>query len=342
MTEIPAETKERVYEWEQMEIGHDAPVLTKEITQELITNFASSVQDESPVYSDGDAARAEGFAGIIAPPSMLFQIAPMRRLDIMHARGYISPEEKKVNPRATPFTGADINFLPVPIELGDVITSVSRIASRWESRSGNRFVSFGITAHNPSGQKVLDYYYTVLWEYSKGQKARPADAAAVPRPTRPERPKGALIGSHTSFAEINSGDTLPGLDNSVTQDLIDDYFHLNSGGGEVSPTALLHVDPKFAESTVFSGTTQGGPHAVAYMVRMLSAGLGLKRLMNGTTFTERALEPVRPGDDIAYVATVLDKREENDRKIVEFEITGTNQLGQTTAAAKAVVNWDLA
>ena len=48
MTEIPAETKERVYEWEQMEIGHDAPVLTKEITQELITNFASSVQDESP------------------------------------------------------------------------------------------------------------------------------------------------------------------------------------------------------------------------------------------------------------------------------------------------------
>ena len=339
MVQTQSEAEEQVYEWEQMEIGHDAPPLAKEITPEMIANFAQSLEDDSPVYADDAVAKTEGFEGIIAPPSMLFQIGPMRRLDIMHARGYISPEEKKVSPRTTPFTGTDINFLPVAIRPGDVITSVSRIANRWESRSGNRFVSFGITAHNQRGEQVLDYFYNVLWEYSKGQKSRPADAAAAHRPSAPEPPKGALIGPETSFADINPGDYLPGLTNRVTQEVIDNYFHLNSSGAEISPTALLHVDTKFAEATVFSGTTQGGPHAVAFIIRMLAAGLGLKRLMNGATFTERALEPVRPGDDVSYLAAVLDKREEEGLQIVEFEVKGTNQLDQTTSAAKVVVNW---
>ena len=61
--------------------------------------------------------------------------------------------------------------------------------------------------------------------------------------------------------------------------------------------------------------------------------------MNGAKLTERALEPVRPGDDVAYLATVLDKHEEESRQIVEFEVKGTNQLDQTTSAAKVVVNW---
>jgi acyl dehydratase len=257
----------------------------------------------------------------------------------MHARGYISPEEKKVNPRATPFTGTEINFQPVPIRAGDVITSVSRIANRWESRSGNRFVSFGITAQNQRGEQVLDYLYTVMWEYSKGQKSRAGNAAAAPKRPEPEIATGNVIGPESKYADIQVNDTLPGLTNQVTQDLIDNYFHLNSSGAEVSATALLHVDTKFAEATVFSGTTQGGPHAVAYVIRMLAAGLGLRRLMNGTTFSERALEPVRPGDEVAYVARVLEKRKEAGEQLIDFEVTGTNQLGQTTSAAKVVVNW---
>lgn len=339
MVQAESQPQERVYEWQEMEIGHDASPLAKEITKDMISNFARSMEDRAPEYLDDGAAKAAGFEGVIAPPGMLFQIGPMRRLDIMHARGYISPEEKKVNPRATPFTGTDITFQPTPIRPGDVITSVSRIANRWESRSGNRFVSFGITAHNQRGDKVLDYFYNVLWEYSKGQKSRPANAAAAPKPPESDTAIGRIIGPETDFAAIQPGDTLPGLTNHVTQQLIDNYFHINSGSTEVSPTALLHVDTKFAEATVFSGTTQGGPHAVAFIIRMLAAGLGLKRLMNGTTFNERALEPVRPDDEVSYLARVLEKREEDGKQQVDFEVTGTNQLGQTTSAAKVVVNW---
>jgi acyl dehydratase len=339
MVQTESQSQERVYEWEEMEIGHDAPPLAKEITKELISNYARSMEDEAPEYQDDGAAKALGFGGVIAPPGMLFQIGPMRRLDIMHARGYISPEEKKVNPRATPFTGTEINFQPIPIRAGDVITSVTRIANRWESRSGNRFVSFGITAQNQRGETILDYYYTVLWEYSKGQKSRSANAAAAPKPPEPDIATGKVIGSETDFADIQLNDTLPGLTNQVTQDLIDDYIHMDRGGTELSPAALLHVDTKFAEATVFAGTTQGGPQAVAYVIQMLAAGLGLKRLMNGTTFNERALEPVRPGDEVSYAARVLEKREETGKQVVDFEVTGTNQLGQTTSAAKVVVNW---
>ena len=339
MVQTESQPQERVYEWDEMEIGHDAPPLATEITKDMISNFARSMEDEAPEYQDDGAAMALGFEGVIAPPGMLFQISPTRRLDIMHARGYISPEEKKVNPRATPFTGTEINFQSIPIRAGDTITSVSRIANRWESRSGNRFVSFSITAQNQRGDKVIDYYYTVLWEYSKGQKSRPTNADAAPKHPKPDIATGKTIGSETDFADIQLNDTLPGLTNRVTQDLINNYFYMNSSSTEVSPTALLHVDTKFAEATVFAGTTQGGPHAAAYVIRMLAAGLGLKRLMNGTTFNERALEPVRPGDEVSYLARVLEKREEAGKQIIDLEVTGTNQLSQTTSAAKVVVNW---
>ncbi len=68
--------EEKVYNWEVMEIGHEAPPLTIEVTKESIARYATSVQNNNPIYFDDAAARAAGFDGIIAPPTMLYTYSP--------------------------------------------------------------------------------------------------------------------------------------------------------------------------------------------------------------------------------------------------------------------------
>jgi uncharacterized OB-fold protein/acyl dehydratase len=42
-----------------------------EVNQAMIRHFVEAVGDENPVYTDENAARAAGFVGVIAPPTML-------------------------------------------------------------------------------------------------------------------------------------------------------------------------------------------------------------------------------------------------------------------------------
>lgn len=162
---------EKVYTWEVMEIGHDAPPISMEITKEFIADYCKSVQNNNPIYHDDAAAKEAGLEGIIAPPAMIFAYAPMRRWDIFNSRGYVGPEQSK-NPRSTPFAGTEIEFMGVPVRPGDVITSTTQIDRKWESRSGNRFVAFRIVAHNQRGEKAVEYLYNIIWDYARGRKAR--------------------------------------------------------------------------------------------------------------------------------------------------------------------------
>ena len=171
MAETQEEGEERLYTWEVMVIGHDAHPMSIEVTRESIANYAKSVQNDNPIYFDDGAAQVEGFEGVIAPPTMVYVYAPMRRWDIMNSRGYVGPEQAR-NPRSTPFVGSEILFQGVPVRPGDVITSTVRVDNRWESRSGNKFVSFRVVGHNQRGEKVVEYLYNVIWEYARGRKAR--------------------------------------------------------------------------------------------------------------------------------------------------------------------------
>ncbi|MEE8442517.1 MAG: MaoC family dehydratase N-terminal domain-containing protein [Dehalococcoidia bacterium] len=163
--------EEKIYNWDVMEIGHTCPAISVEVTRESIADYASAVQNTNPIYFEDEAARAAGFDGIIAPPTMVYVYAPMRRADIMNHLGYVSPEQSK-NPRSTPFAGTEVVFQGMPVRPGDVITSAPRIGNKWESRSGNRFVALTVVAHNQRGEKVVEYNYNIIWEYARGQKSR--------------------------------------------------------------------------------------------------------------------------------------------------------------------------
>ena len=164
--------EEKMYDWEVMEIGHTCPPMTVEITKESIANYARSVQNSNPIYYEDEAAKAAGFDGVIGAPTMCYSFAPMRRNVIMNHHGYVSPEQATKDTRSTPFAGSDIVFQGLPVRPGDAITSTSTLDNRWETRSGNRFVSFRIVAHNQRGEKVVEYLYNIIWELSRGQKSR--------------------------------------------------------------------------------------------------------------------------------------------------------------------------
>ena len=307
-----------VLEWDQILVGTSAKPTSINITKEMIINYKKSIEDNTAGNS-GELLQA--------PAGMFFIYAPARRLDVMHENGFISPEEAETNSRSTPFVGTDIEWLGNAIKENDIITSTAFFEKKWESSSGNRFLSIGVEAKNQINQPVINYRYNVMWEFSKGQKARTTGA---------NQTASKNISTEANSFDINNiteGDIIPQLQRIISQETINKYHELNNGSNkEPSPTALLHVDEAFAEATVFSGTTLSGPTAVGFMLHLVEKTFGQKAIIN-STFNERALEPVRPGDIITYSGKVITINNTEKEKRLDLEVRGTNQLGQTTSLA---------
>jgi Acyl dehydratase len=279
-----------VLEWDQILVGTFAKPTSINITKEMILNYKKSIEDNTAGNS-GELLQA--------PAGMFFIYAPARRLDVMHENGFISPEEAETNSRSTPFVGTDIEWLGNAIKENDIITSTAFFEKKWESSSGNRFLSIGVEAKNQTNEPVINYRYNVMWEFSKGQKARTTGA---------NQTASTNISTEANSFDINNiteGDIIPQLQRIISQETINKYHELNNWSNkEPSPTALLHVDEAFAEATVFSGTTLSGPTAVGFMLHLVEKTFGQKAIIN-STFNERALEPVRPGDIITYSGKVI-------------------------------------
>lgn len=307
-----------VLEWDQILVGTSAKPTSINITKEMIINYKKSIEDNTAGNS-GELLQA--------PAGMFFIYAPARRLDVMHENGFISPEEAETNSRSTPFVGTDIEWLGNAIKENDIITSTAFFEKKWESSSGNRFLSIGVEAKNQTNEPVINYRYNVMWEFSKGQKARTTGA---------NQTASTNISTEANSFDINNiteGDIIPQLQRIISQETINKYHELNNWSNkEPSPTALLHVDEAFAEATVFSGTTLSGPTAVGFMLHLVEKNFGQKAIIN-STFNERALEPVRPGDIITYSGKVITINNTEKEKRLDLEVRGTNQLGQTTSLA---------
>ena len=307
-----------VLEWDQILVGTSAKPTSINITKEMIINYKKSIEDNTAGNS-GELLQA--------PAGMFFIYAPARRLDVMHENGFISPEEAETNSRSTPFVGTDIEWLGNAIKENDIITSTAFFEKKWESSSGNRFLSIGVEAKNQTNEPVINYRYNVMWEFSKGQKARTTGA---------NQNASTNISTEVNSFDINNiteGDIIPQLQRIISQETINKYHELNNWSNkEPSPTALLHVDEAFAEATVFSGTTLSGPTAVGFMLHLVEKTFGQKAIIN-STFNERALEPVRPGDIITYSGKVITINNTEKEKRLDLEVRGTNQLGQTTSLA---------
>ena len=201
-----------VLEWDQILVGTSAKPTSINITKEMIINYKKSIEDNTAGNS-GELLQA--------PAGMFFIYAPARRLDVMHENGFISPEEAETNSRSTPFVGTDIEWLGNAIKENDIITSTAFFEKKWESSSGNRFLSIGVEAKNQTNEPVINYRYNVMWEFSKGQKARTTGA---------NQTASTNISTEANSFDINNiteGDVIPQLQRIISQETINKYHELN-------------------------------------------------------------------------------------------------------------------
>lgn len=140
-----------------------------------------------------------------------------------------------------------------------------------------------------------------------------------------------------SFDSVREGDELAILVKYVSQATIDLYARLASPG-ERSGWHNLHTDQEYARQGIFGGTVLMGVATVAYVAELMEKAFPIDKLMGcGSRLEMRATEPIRAGDTVTFTGRVTGKREEEGQRLVECEVAGTNQLGETVALARATI-----
>ena len=138
-----------------MELEYDRSLYGKEhlagpfeVTKELIQSFTRSVGETNPVFTDEDAARAAGYRGLVAPPTLctvLVHRVSLPSINLKFGKMQVHAGQR-VQPRA-------------PIVAGDQVTASSHLKDVYAKtgRSGTMvFTVWETTLRNQNGEVVAD------------------------------------------------------------------------------------------------------------------------------------------------------------------------------------------
>ena len=120
------------------------------------------------------------------------------------------------------------------------------------------------------------------------------------------------------FEKLSVGEELTPLIKKMTQEKINRYV---SAAEDYNP---IHVDVEFAKKTPFKGTIAPGFQYMAYISELMAREFG-QGWYEGGALDVRLTKPVRPGDILFTRARIVDKKVENEKKIVICEVHITNQ-----------------
>ena len=118
-----------------------------------------------PCLRERCSREGSGFSGNICPSRHGLHLLAQRRHDVMSAKGYIAPDQSRLNPRSTPFVSTATSFQGILVCPGDIITSITKVVGK-SRRQGDKFITFQVTAHNQRGKMVAQYDYVCLWSTS--------------------------------------------------------------------------------------------------------------------------------------------------------------------------------
>ena len=121
--------------------------------------FAAAVGDLNPIYFEEEAAKAQGYKGIVAPPMFLAQVTQgVTRIDNLNVDGLAAGGNRRdvpLNVSRVMAGGEEIEFFE-PIYPGDTISMETKVVSieEKEGRSG-RFVIVTRASHCTNQDGVL-------------------------------------------------------------------------------------------------------------------------------------------------------------------------------------------
>lgn len=134
--------------------------------------------------------------------------------------------------------------------------------------------------------------------------------------------------SNKDFEQLRIGENLTPLIKKMTQDKINKYV---SAAEDYNP---LHVDVEFAKTTPFKGTIAPGFQYMAYISELMAREFGEGWYIGGI-LDVRLFKPVRPDDWLFTRAKIVDKKQENEEKIVICEVRITNQNNEDVIVGTA-------
>jgi acyl dehydratase len=135
-----------VLEYDTSWLGKEFDRYSYSVTKEEIVEFAQSIGETNPLYTDEAYAKTTPYGGLIAPPTFCIVF-----------RSYARLPDLKLNYGKRGFDGGKECTFLAPIRPGDTITGVDRIAQVYEKtgRSGNMiFIVRESELTNQRGEKV--------------------------------------------------------------------------------------------------------------------------------------------------------------------------------------------
>ena len=129
-------------------IGHIYPERTIAVERGAIAFFARATGEQDPIHLDARAARAAGFADVVAPATFVFSLNSMAWGDRLWV------EDLKVD--LSKLLHAEQHFEPrLPVVAGDTLTFVSKISDLYDKKGGAlEFVVQETDVHNAAGAMV--------------------------------------------------------------------------------------------------------------------------------------------------------------------------------------------
>lgn len=131
------------------------------------------------------------------------------------------------------------------------------------------------------------------------------------------------------FEKIHVGDELPSIPKEITQEKINRYA---DASGDYNP---IHIDPEFAQKTMFKGTIGHGLMTLAYLSEMMTRYLG-EGWISGGNMEVTFLAPTRPGKSYTTQGKVVEKREEAGARLVECEVWCEDAEGNKVVSGKTI------
>jgi 2-methylfumaryl-CoA hydratase len=298
-----------------------------------MNDFARTFMQCAPIYLSAEAARAHGFASLVASPQMVF--------NVVLSLGVQNDSEKAIANLG--YYGAQ--FLR-PVLTGDTVRAMTRVVDRHERGAGKPgIVTVQTLGYNQRGETVLQYVRKIMvGPGPAGASSEPApkgDPPSFPWADAPEvdlgdlRPRGgeaSLTGANTYVEDFTPGDIIVHANGRT---ITDEHVALTYKVGNTHP---LHFDRVYSKG--LTGAMSGEPIVYGGLVFAWLEGLASRDVSENAVwelgFTEGYhTQPAVSGDTIAAVSRVLAVEPSpvcaEDLGVVTFQLVGVKGVSAASA-----------
>ncbi|MDY6881683.1 MAG: MaoC family dehydratase N-terminal domain-containing protein [Thermodesulfobacteriota bacterium] len=146
---------------DKSKIGKEYPEIRFEVEKGKIREFARAIGDKSPVYYDEEAAKEEGYEGLVMPPTFP---TTFTAFSITGGGLFRIIDDLKIDLIKVLHGGQEYEYVK-PIKPGDTVTGKTKILDMFEKSGKGGTMDFLVletTYSNQDGEKVLIDRSTVI------------------------------------------------------------------------------------------------------------------------------------------------------------------------------------